>query len=111
MNRQEMEVHLQEARLQEKALKRIGRWRTYMLALSAVGIAVSYFSFTATEKPLGYFIGAMGILMIIGGILLSWCMNIAIRNGRNNVEKILNALEHGTPIKGLYSCNGYPEAR
>ena len=93
MNRQEKAMHLQEARLQEKALKRLARWRTYSLAISAVGVAVSYYSFTATQKPFGYFTGAIGILMILAGVLASWCINIAIRNGRRNVEKILNLLE------------------
>ena len=36
---------LEEAKKQSEALKRISRWRTYAMVLSAIGVAAAYMGF------------------------------------------------------------------
>lgn len=80
-----------EAEMQLAALKTISRWKTLSLAISAVGVAITYASFAGTESKL--FLGIFGILVIIIGIICALILNLGLKNGRRNVEKILDAIE------------------
>ena len=82
---------LEEAKKQSEALKRISRWRTYSMVLSAIGVAVAYMGFTGSNYPVA--VGAAGVLLILAGLVLAVICNLAIRAGRDNVEKILDAAE------------------
>lgn len=80
-----------EAEMQLAALKTISRWKTLSLAISAVGVAITYASFAGTERKL--FLGIFGILVIIIGVICALILNLGLKNGRRNVEKILDAIE------------------
>lgn len=84
---------LEEAKKQSEALERIGRWRTYAMVLSAIGVAVAYMGFTGNQHRIA--IGVTGIVLIVIGVAFAVICNLGIRTGRDNVEKILNAAEKG----------------
>lgn len=88
LNKQEL---LEEARKQSEALQRIGRWRTYSMVLSAIGVAVAYMGFTGNAHRIA--IGVTGIVLILIGLVFAVVCNLGIRTGRENVERILNAAE------------------
>ena len=83
---------LEEAKKQSEMLERIGRWRTYSLVLSAIGVAVAYMGFTGSFHPVA--VGVSGIVIIAAGIGFSVFCNFGIRTGRENVERILRAAEN-----------------
>lgn len=82
---------LDEAKKQSEALKRISVWRTCFMVLSAVGVAIAYMGFTGSGHRM--FVGIAGIALIFVGLIPAIICNMAIRAGRENVEKILNAVE------------------
>lgn len=94
MNIQEKNRLSQEARLQMKALDQINRWKMIALFVSAVGAAFVYAGFAGIQRNL--FLGIPGILLIIGGFVSAAVFNLGIKNGRRNVEKMLNLLNGGT---------------
>jgi len=81
----------QEAALQIKALGQIDKWMKIALALSAVGVAFAYTGYTG--KIFNLFFGISGIVLILTGTGSAVVFNLGLRNGRRNVEKILNLLE------------------
>lgn len=83
---------LEEAKKQSEALGRISRWRTYLMVLSAIGVAVAYMGFSSSS-PHHIILGVAGIILILAGIVPAIICNMVIRTGRENVEKILNAAE------------------
>lgn len=91
MNIQEKNRLTREAALQTKALGLIGRWKKIALAVSAVGVAFTYAGFAGQTENL--FFGILGILLILAGAGSAAVFNLGIRNGKRNVEKILNLLE------------------
>ena len=94
MNIQERNRLSTEAALQTKALGRIERWKKIALALSAIGVAFTYAGFAGETENL-YF-GIFGIFLIFAGAGSAAIFNLGIRNGKRNVEKILNLLERNT---------------
>ncbi len=82
---------LEEAKKQSEMLARIGKWRTYAMILSAVGVAVAYMGFTGTFHPTA--VGVTGVVIIIAGLAFALFCNFGIRTGRENVERILTAAE------------------
>ncbi len=82
---------LEEAKKQSEMLERIGRWRTYSMVLSAIGVAVAYMGFTGSFYPV--VVGTVGAVIILAGLGFAAFCNFGIRTGRENVERILNAAE------------------
>lgn len=80
-----------ESEKQLKALKMIGRWRTFALTLSAVGMVFTYYGFHGSTNHLT--MGIPGILLLIVGFAGAAILNLGIRNGKRNVEKMLHAME------------------
>ena len=80
-----------ESEQQLSAIKTICRWRTFAIALSAVGVALAYYGFHGEVNHLS--IGIPGILLIVAGFAGAAILNLGIRNGRRNVEKMIRLLE------------------
>lgn len=95
MNTLERNRLSQEAGLQMKALTRINRWKMTALAISAVGAAFAYGGFAGTQRNL--FLGIPGILLILAGFCSAAVFNLGLKNGRRNVEKMLNLLNGEKP--------------
>lgn len=91
MNANEKKRMMEEAGMQLKALKRINKWKLYAIAFSTIGVALTYAGMAGENNHLC--LGICGIILIIVGIIAAFTLNLGLRNGRRNVEKILNAVE------------------
>lgn len=91
MNAMERNSLSREAGLQMKALNRINRWKKTALSLSAVGAAFAYAGFAGIQRNL--FLGIPGIVLIAAGFGSAAVCNLGLKNGRRNVEKMLNLLD------------------
>ena len=81
----------QEAYAQLKAIRAIGHWKNMALGLSAVGAAVTYLGFVNQTQSL--LMKITGIILLILGFLGAAVLNLGIKNGKNNVNKILQVIE------------------
>jgi hypothetical protein len=88
MNR---ELLIEEAKLHEAALKRLGHWAAIGMAVSSVGVVLIYFAVAPAEKRIWLIV--TGALVLILGASAVITIGLGIRNGRNNVQKILRAIE------------------
>jgi|GEM_PF-6708728 len=82
---------LDEAQKQKEALKTIGMWRKFLFLFTISLIAFAVFGLRSGGV---LFIG--GIVAAILGVLcflLTCVVDLSIRNGHRNVEKILNSLK------------------
>lgn len=90
MNAAEKRRLSKEAEMQMAALKRINRWKIIALAVSAVGMGMTYAGFWGTKQNL--FLGIPGIAVILIATCCAVILNLGLKNGRRNVEKILDAI-------------------
>lgn len=84
------ELALDEARKQKEALAELGSWRRCLFLLAASVSALAVFGFHTK----GWL--ALGIAAAIAAAVslgLTFLVDLSIRNGRRNVEKILNSLQ------------------
>lgn len=98
MNARERAVMRDEAEKQTRALKRIGRWRSMAVGLSAVGVVLAYMGFAAADRNL--LLGIPGIALLLVGAACAVVLNQGLRNGRRNVEKMLGILEREISQEG-----------
>lgn len=83
----------QEAQMQITALKKIRIWKITAIAISTLGVALAYAGMAGTEKNI--FLGILGVIIVVLGLISAIVFNLGLKNGRRNVEKILNVLEKG----------------
>lgn len=91
MNDVEKKRLSKEAQMQLAALKTIRMWRTVAVALSTIGVAVTYAAMAGESRSLAW--GIPGICLIVISAGCAAVLNLGLKNGRRNVEKILNVLE------------------
>ena len=84
-------LNMAEDELQTAALQRLARWTGLCAAVSASGIVLLYYMITGQELKI--WLGVAGVLVLILGAASAFTLLIGIRNGRNNVRKILKAIE------------------
>lgn len=80
-----------EAKMQIAALKKIRLWRTIAIAFSTLGVALTYAGMAGADRNI--VCGILGVSLIVISIVCAVVLNLGLKNGRRNVEKILNALE------------------
>lgn len=95
MNAMEKNRLSKEAEMQVKALKRINSWKNIALILSAVGVVLAY---NGISDGRSLVLGILGIIIIVAGALCAILLNLGLKNGRRNVEKILHVLDKGAGI-------------
>ena len=78
---------MQEAKRQSQALKMIGRWRTIGFVAAAVGAVLLYNGLTGAGRSIPLI--ALGTVIVAVGMAAAILCDMGIRNGRRNVEKIL----------------------
>lgn len=91
INDMEKKRMMTEAQMQIRALEKINKWKVGALALSTIGVALTYAGLAGESRHL--FLGILGIIFIITGIGAAFFLITGLRNGRRNVEKILDAME------------------
>ena len=83
------ELALDEARKQKEALAEIGGWRRFLFLLSACLASLAILGFQMEGwLALGVF-AAIAAAVSLG---LTFLVDLSIRNGRRNVERILESL-------------------
>ncbi len=93
MNAVEKNRLSQEAQMQIKALRKIRIWKITAIAISTLGIAITYAGIAGTDRNV--FLGILGVVIVILGLGSAIVFNLGLKNGKRNVEKILNILEKG----------------
>lgn len=88
-DRQKREV-LAEARMQVKALHKLGIWKRAMLSLAVIGMILVSTGAGADGSLLREVFGFCVVAFAGGAALL---VHIGQRNGKRNVEKMLRAVE------------------
>lgn len=84
------ELALDEARKQKEALAVIGGWRRILFLITASLAALAVFGFRMSGwKALGAAAAAAAAVCF----LLTCVVDLSIRNGRRNVERILDSLK------------------
>lgn len=90
MNATEKKKLAKEAKMQMEALKRINKWKNIALAISTLGVAIIYAGVAGIGDHL--FLNFLGAAVLIIGIVAALVLNLGLKNGRRNVEKMLHAL-------------------
>ena len=85
---------MQEAKRQSQALKMISRWRTIGFVAAAVGAVLLYNGLTGAGRSIPLI--ALGTVIVAVGMAAAILCDMGIRNGRRNVEKILDAAQGGS---------------
>lgn len=84
------ELALDEARKQKEALAKIGGWRRNLFLLTASLAALAVFGFQMS----GWLVlGVAAAIAAAVSFLLTCVVDLSIRNGRRNVERILDSLQ------------------
>lgn len=82
---------VEEARLQKKALATLGKWRSMLFLLTACFVVLAIF---ALRTGGSWFVpGIAGAILAGISLLLMLTVNLSIRNGNRNVERILASLK------------------
>ena len=90
MNANEKKRMMKEAEMQLKALKIINKWKLGAIALSTIGVALTYAGMAGNNRHL--YLGIPGIILMVTSVIAALLLNLGLRNGRRNVEKILNVV-------------------
>jgi hypothetical protein len=77
--------------MQLKALKKIEVWKNIAVALSTLGVALTYAGMAGNSRNL--FLGIPGVIIILAGLISALILNLGLKNGRRNVKKMLRILE------------------
>ena len=93
MNAMEKDNLLIEAKMQMTALRRINAWKKLAIIVSTIGVAIAYAGMSGTPSHL--FPGILGIFLTMSGFILAAIMNLGLKNGRRNVDKMLDMIEGG----------------
>lgn len=91
MNAEKRMFLSQEAEMQKQALRKIAIWKNIAIAISTFGIAMLYAGAAGADKNL--FLCIPGIIIMAAGLICGLILNLGLKNGRRNVEKLMYALE------------------
>ena len=85
------EQALDEARRQKEALAKIGSWRRFLFLLTASLLAVAVFGLMNGEAL--FVLGVVAAIAAVVSFILTCVVDLSIRNGHRNVERILKSLQ------------------
>lgn len=78
---------LEEAEKQTKILKGLKVWLRNSISLSTIAMVIAYFGIR--RSGVSFTFGLIGVIMAVLCIISAFLINLGIRNGKQNVEKIL----------------------
>ena len=82
---------LDEARQQKKALATMGRWRNWLFALTTSLAVVAFFGLR--NGGAAFVAGVIAAVLAVLSFLMLLLVNLSIRNGHRNVERILDSIQ------------------
>ena len=81
---------LEEARRQKEALAEIGIWRRNLFILTSVFLVLAVFGLQ--KSGILFVLGTGAAVLTAVSLVLTFLVNLSIRNGRRNVERILESI-------------------
>lgn len=81
---------LDEARRQKEALARIGAWRRNLFLCASLFLVLAVYGLRGSGAL--FALGVCGAALTIASVLSMLVVNLSIRNGRRNVERILESI-------------------
>lgn len=81
---------LDEARKQKQALAMMGRWRSGLFVLTTSLMVLA--AFGLRKSGAAFVLGVTAVILAILCFVMLLLVNLSIRNGRRNVERILDSL-------------------
>lgn len=88
---------LDEARKQKAALATIAKWRRNLFILTACFMVVAVYMLTTGGHRI---VGILSAVVAVICLLLTFVVNLSIRNGNRNVERILDSLDASKKTDG-----------
>ena len=85
-----------EAKMQMTALGKINTWKKLAIIVSAIGVVIAYMGLSVTPSHL--FMGILGISLTVVGFALTAILNLGLKNGRRNVEKMIDIIDKGRQV-------------
>lgn len=85
------EQALDEAQRQKEALAKIGGWRRFLFVLTASLLVLAVFGIQSSGVLFG--LGIAAAVATVVSFLLTCVVDLSIRNGHRNVERILKSLQ------------------
>ena len=79
---------LDEAQKQKQALSVMGRWRSWLFVLTTCFAVIAAFGLQRS-----IILGAICVALAVLCFVCTLIVNLAIRNGRRNVERMLDSLK------------------
>lgn len=95
MTSKELQNYTNEINYQKHMLANLGRFMNVSFLVASIGIVLIY---VFNSKNL--FITIVGIILLVMGVLASLVLGLGIRNGRANVNKVIDDLEAKTHQSG-----------
>lgn len=92
MKDEEKKQMFYEAEKQSKLLKNLSRWSVSAMGLSSIGIVIAYYGLSQSKIKFAF--GVFGILFTVVCVVACLLINLAIRNGRKNVNNILKMISN-----------------
>lgn len=87
MKSEEKKQMVYEAEEQSKLLKNLAKWSRNVMGLSSVGVVIAYYGLSHSGMKFAF--GVFGVLFTVICVIACLLINLAIRNGRRNVNHIL----------------------
>ena len=81
---------LDEARKQKQALSLMGRWRNWLFILTTCFMVVA--AFGLQKNGPAFVLGIVAVVLAVLCFVLLLLVNLSIRNGHRNVERLLESL-------------------
>jgi len=91
MKAEEKKQMVHEADMQGKMLKNLSKWSVDTMVLSSIGIVIAYFGLSGSGIKFAF--GIFGIVFSVVCVAACFIINLAIRNGRKNVNHILELIK------------------
>ena len=91
MNADERKYLSQEVEMQTQALRKIALWKNCAIAVSTIGMALLYAGIAGAVNRSLFCI--LGIIIMAVGLFCGLIINLGLKNGRRNVEKMLVVLK------------------
>lgn len=88
MNKKDKKRLIYEAEKQTQEVKNLKRWLTKSIGLSSITMIMAYFGVKSSG-----ILFAIGILFTIIFVIAAIFINMGIKNGQKNIEKILSIVE------------------
>ncbi|AAK79429.1 hypothetical protein BJV85_002534 [Clostridium acetobutylicum] len=90
MEDEEKKQMFYEAKQQSRLLKNLSKWSRNVMGLSSIGVVIAYYGLS--HSGIKFAFGVFGILFTVICASACFLINLAIRNGRRNVNHILEMI-------------------